>query len=196
VLGSGTIVNVVPRCVGHAEKVQSITIVHDVPVHIHGSNRGSDQRYRGEQAGQVENEHDARRILGAIQGRVADGVSKALAVEPYLPVDHSSKRVGVLLVKWMEEMEELESKGRRSENTLRDYRRWTKVGGEHAYLLRLANRSIHAIVLPHYPRVAEGDPAGGKVAEECHRGAVVVPRLVPTGEHHPDDTADPLACGQ
>lgn len=92
-----------------------------------------------------ENAQDAERILRSIQGRVAEGTPKRLAVETYLPTHSRAHRAEVWLARWLEEMESLAKSGDRSEGTLREYRRWAKPGGEHAHLQALGGRSIHSL---------------------------------------------------
>jgi integrase/recombinase XerC len=87
----------------------------------------------------------AELILRSIQGRIAEGTDPQRAIEVYLPTHARAHRVEVWLARWIAEIESLEKSGDRSEGTLREYRRWAKVGGKHAHLQKLGARSIHSL---------------------------------------------------
>ena len=109
-----------------------------------------------------ENEADAERILRAIQGRVAEGTPKSLAVERYLPTHSRAHRVELWLARWLKEIEALVEAGERSEGTLREYKRWASPKG----CLRLSHAAGSPLDseprLASDPRLADGVRVRGK----------------------------------
>jgi integrase/recombinase XerC len=91
-----------------------------------------------------EDEQDAERILRSIQGDVARGTPKRLAVEKWLPTGARAHRVGRWFALWRAEVRSQVEAGDRSPSYLREVERWTKPG-KHGYLAMLERRSLQSL---------------------------------------------------
>ena len=91
-----------------------------------------------------ESELQAEQILRAIQGDVASGTPKRVAVEKWLPVAARQNRVSRWLELWLSDVEARAEGGDLSPNYAREVRRWA-TPGPHGYLAALGSRSIHAL---------------------------------------------------
>lgn len=92
-----------------------------------------------------DSELQAEQILRAIQGDVARGTPKKLAVEKWLPTSARAHRVERWLKIWLEDMRALEKAGERSPSYLREIEKWCDQEGPRGHLAALGRRSIHEL---------------------------------------------------
>jgi site-specific recombinase XerC len=91
-----------------------------------------------------ETAEQAEQILRAIQGQVAQGTPRRLAVEGWLPIAARQNRVDRRLVLWLEDLEAQVASGERSPTYLTEIQRWARKG-PHGYLAALGARSVQAL---------------------------------------------------
>ena len=87
---------------------------------------------------------EAESILRAIQGDVARGSARRLAVEKWLPSNARANHVERWLVLWLDDVEARVATGDLSPSYAREVRRWA-TPGEHGHFARLGRQSIHAL---------------------------------------------------
>ena len=111
---------------------------------------------------------EAEAILRAIQGNVAGGTPRQLAVEEWLPTASRANRVERWVGLWMEDVRALVATGERSSNYLRDLERWTK-SGPHGHIARLGKRPIQSIDFRTIREWQKTIPAEGKTVKAPSR---------------------------
>jgi integrase len=104
---------------------------------------------------------EAESILRAIQGDVARGTPRQLAVEEWLPTASRANRVERWLGLWMEDLRARVAADERSGTYLRDLERWTKPG-PHGHIARLGKLPIQSIDFQTIRDWQKEIPAKGK----------------------------------
>jgi len=106
---------------------------------------------------------EAEAVLRAVQGDVARGTPRQLAVEKWLPTSARPHRVERWLALWLEDLRAQVAAGERSPGYLRELERWS-TPGQSGYLAALGVQSIHGLDYTILRRWQSELPVRGKTA--------------------------------